>query len=191
MKGQHMDSSDVAMARRLATQRVLARRRQPTERVQHGRTPDTDLTVSEVVGSEFLEPTSVGEWVDDLIALHGFGQWRGPWVGVLAEILEHGRASERDAAAAVAAARRLDEWSQWHLFRDLETIRAGARLPEAQALMRAVLGAWEGTRGLPETRPDHPELPDLPDPPAPERIRYETRWGKPAGMLSGLAPPAA
>jgi len=184
-----MDSTDVAMGRRLATQRVLARRRQPTERVQRGRTPDTDLTVLERVGSEFLEPVSVSEWIDDLLALHGYGQWRGPWVGILAEILEHGRSSEADAAAAVAAARRLDEWSQWHLYRDLETIRAGAKLPEAQRLMRAVLGAWEGTRGLPETRPDHPELPGLPDPPAPERIRYPTKHGIPAGASASCAHP--
>ena len=77
-------------------------------------------------------------------------------------------------------ARRLGEWDQWHLYCDLQTIQAAARLPEARALMRAVLGAWEGVRGLPETRPDHPELADLPDPPAPERIKYETRWGNPA-----------
>lgn len=184
-----MDANDVAMARRLATQRLLLRKRPPTERIQHGHIHD--LTIIEVDGSEFLEPTTVSEWVDELLALHGYGQWRGPWVGVLVDILEHGRASERDAAAAVTAARRLDEWSQWHLYRDLEAVRAAARLPEARALMRAVLGAWEGTRGLPETRPDHPELADLPDPPAPERLTYPTRFGKPAGVLPWLAPPAA
>lgn len=176
-----MDANDVAMARRLATQRVLQRRRPPTERVQRGRTPDSDLTVTEVVGSAFLEPTSVSEWVDDLLSVHGYGQMRGPWVLVLAEILEHGRSSERDAAAAVTMATRLDEWSQYHLFADLQAIQAAARLPEARALMRAVLSAWEGVRGLPETRPDHPELADLSDPPAPERIKYPTKFGTPAG----------
>jgi hypothetical protein len=181
-----MDANDVAMARRLATQRVLLRRRPPTTRVQRGRTPDTDLTVSEVVGSEFLGPTTIGEWVDDLFAVHGYGQWRGPWVAVLAEILEHGRSSERDAAAAVTMARRLDEWSCWHLYRDLETIRAAAKLPQAQALMRAVLGAWEG-RGLPQTRPDHPELPELPDPPAPDRHARPVPAGASAPWLWGGA----
>ena len=75
-----MDANDVAMARRLATDRVLLRRRPPTERIQRGRTPDSDLTVTEVVGSAFLEPTSVSEWVDDLLSVHGYGQMRGPWV---------------------------------------------------------------------------------------------------------------
>jgi hypothetical protein len=182
-----MDANDVAMARRLATQRVLLRKRPPTERIQRGRTPDTDLVISEVVGSAFLEPTTVSEWIDDLLSVHGYGQWRGDWVAILAEILEHGRSSERDAAAAVTAARRLGEWSQWHLYRDLQTIQAAARLPEAQALMRAVLRAWEGARGLAESRPDHPELPELPDPPAPDRHARPVPAGASAPWMWGGA----
>jgi hypothetical protein len=179
VKGQNMDANDVAMARRLATQRVLLRKRQPVTRVQHGHIED--LTIVEVVGSEYLEPENVSQWVDDVLTWRGYGQWRGPWAAVLADILEHGRSSEHDAAAAVARAVRLDEWSQWHLFRDLEAIRATATLPEARRLMSAVLAAWEGNRRLPESRPDHPELGELPDPPAPERLRYPTKWGTPAG----------
>jgi hypothetical protein len=182
-----MDANDVAMIRRQAAARVLARKRQPTVRIQQGRTPDTDLTISEVTGSEYMEPLDVGEWIDDLISVHGHAQWRGPWTVTLMQIAGAARGG-KDAAvlAAVRSARKLDLWSQWHLFVTLEQWHAAARLPAAVRLMTAVLREWEGA-SLTETRPDFAELPDLPRLRKPERIKYPTRFGQPAGVLPWLA----
>lgn len=173
-----MDASEVTMIRRQAVQRVLLRRRKPAVRIQHGHIED--LTISEVVGTEFTEPTTLDEWIDDQMAV--LGQLRGPFVLVLAEVLEAARGSERAALAALTGAKQLAEWDRWHLYADLRLLQGRATLPEARKLTGALTNRWERLR-LTDSRPDYSESGELPDPPQPDRYARPV----PAGRLPWVA----
>ena|ERR1700733_4664816 len=178
-----METQQLQQLRIDCVRRVAARRRPLVERVQHGRTPDQDITWREAPRglSEFLEPVSLTEWIDDQAAVRY--QFRGPFTLVLAAALEAARVSEGAAVAALKAARQLDSWQQWALYGELEQMRHEANeLPAALSLTKALRAAWEKTRGLPTERPDFPAV-DKPDPRPAEKIDYPTKWGIPAGVL--------
>jgi hypothetical protein len=155
-----MDAQTVDLTRRRAAQRVILRRRPPGERVIGQGLDGTDVTVKEA--GEFFPAESLGDFLDDQLVVRA--QWRGPFTGVLADVLEAARVTASAAVDALAAAKRLDAMNQWLLYTDLRQLRDEANLPDARDLMQALIRAWERTRGLRTAPPDAAEMGEARDP---------------------------
>jgi hypothetical protein len=176
---------DLDEVRREAAARVAARRT-PTVRqsrmLHFGGVQSAEFTAEiPATADAYLPPQDVSEWIDEILTLHGYGQWT-PCSEALVGALEAGRTDRKQAAAVlVTGARKLGQAERYQLWRALGGIRSSGNLPpEARHLMRALMDAYEGMRGAVTERPEPPEPPD---PPRPERIVYRSPLGQPAGVL--------
>ena len=121
---------DPAAAKRVAAQRVQARRR-----VNRG--PDDP---------EFEDPRTFDQWADDVLVV--LPPWR-PYAAMIT-ILEHGRQGEAAAVAAVRAAVALAAQEQYDAYATL--CAQPCRVPDAGRVVAAVRAEWRRL-GLQETRP--------------------------------------
>jgi hypothetical protein len=126
-----MAEADPAASKRAAVQRVQARRRA-------GRGP---------ADSEFEDPQTVDEWVDDcLVILPPFGPY-----AALITILEDARQGEASAAAAVRTAAGLSSQEQFDAYATLCGLPEP--LTDARSLLAAIRAGWH-RQGLQVTRPE-------------------------------------